>query len=548
MPDTKITAFAPPDDTAAPFVRVLHLPPGPSSDEVFERGREWIKTCCSSHKQCKVVGREGLSLLPTRVIDVGMIGDEGNASAVRLHISADGEHGEYACLSYCWGGDQFKLTSENLGKLEVEVPTTALSLTVADAVEVTRRLGLRYLWVDALCILQDNDQDKAREITQMGAIYKNSTITIAAATARAANEGFLRTPRIPPPSAVVKIPLPNGDVGPVHLTLEAFVEQGSQRSMKYHPLDGRGWCLQEYLLSPRLLYFSKWNVEWQCQHGDVLFVYDDLFGEKRTTSRTFRLPPGLFGTATAGDLWRKMDKGLMEPMYNDRYTLWQRVVEDYSTRSLTFANDKLPALAGISAELQQLWKDEYMFGMWRKLLPRMLAWGVRGKEGGQRIAGVPSWSWASVSAPVTVTKMRQPQITNFALEETSVHEKLGGISGSRVPRLEVTGTLIKSPGDLRKMLVEGKDDLQVRLDLDEPADPLSWSYLVVDSFTWYEPVGYTPMKCYEATYLLLREVEDGVYERVGVALYKLKRKMSSEKDTPWFKMSKAKPTAGIKLV
>jgi hypothetical protein len=128
------------------------------------------------------------SILPARVIDVGSSTD----SFVRLHISQNLEEGQYSALSYCWGGpQQYVMTNSNIEAMKAGIPLDALPLTIQDAVLVTRDLGLHYLWIDALCIIQDNENDKMHEIEQMGKIYKRSTVTIAAANTTCAQDSFL---------------------------------------------------------------------------------------------------------------------------------------------------------------------------------------------------------------------------------------------------------------------------------------------------------------------------------------------------------------------
>ncbi len=367
-------------DPAAEFVDVLQPPFDPTSDIVFDTARGWIETCQRSHRQCQVTDRTGLSLLPTRVLDVGT----SDAPTLRLHVSSSGEmavRGEYACLSYCWGGDQFKTLLDTVEELKVHIPIDQLSLTVADAVEVTRRLALRYLWVDALCIVQDSYEDKAREIARMGAIYKNSTVTIAAATARAASEGFLRRPPPTLRAAAVRIRLPNGQIGIVRLTLSYFYEAGQARLGRDHPLDSRGWCLQEYLLSPRLLIFSMFNVERACQIDEGV-AGDGPLGRGQIFRANFRLPTAIFGGETIREQLRRLRRRDVHPSFpRERVRLWQQIVNDFSCRELTDLRDRLPALAGIAGELQKAWGDEYMFGVWRRLLPWTLAWGALMPEG-----------------------------------------------------------------------------------------------------------------------------------------------------------------------
>ncbi len=116
---------------------------------------------------------------------------------VKLHeTNPDGELGSYAALSYCWGSHQsFVASTKSLERLKSGFPIENLPPTIKDAVEVTRKLGLRYLRVDALCILQDCKKDKTFQIERMGSIYKNATVTIAASMASSVTNGFLRTPR-----------------------------------------------------------------------------------------------------------------------------------------------------------------------------------------------------------------------------------------------------------------------------------------------------------------------------------------------------------------
>lgn len=515
----------------------MRPPLDPASDVVFDKARKWIKTCCSSHKQCRVTGKDGLSFLPTRVIDVGV----GDGDALKLHVSAEDEQAEYACLSYCWGGDQFKTTCANLEKLTAEIPGDSLAQTVADAAEVTRRLGLRYLWVDAFCIVQDSDGDKAKHIYTMGAIYKNSAVTIVAATASAASQGFLRTPREPLPTAVVNLPLPNGEIGPVHLALEELTRQGPWRGKSYHPLDQRGWCLQEHLLSPRLLYFSNWNVEWHCQHGDVQFVYDDLFGRTKSTPNSFRLEPGIFGAASINDIAARTYSFARTPL---RLNLWRRIVEDYTRRGLTVPSDRLPALAGITRELEQVWQDECVFGMWKSLAASLLGWQATKRS--TRSGMAPTWSWASVSGSVTLA-ISDPAHTKMELEPSQISFDGGVQDGvaepgqqSDFPRLTLTGKVIEpQPATIHTR----EESAAWRFDLDEPILRHEVSHLLLEYHSsLVDRQKRTEMRC-----LAIRKVEDGVYERVGVLNYEYKRGVLEE-DTPWLNLVKKASKIQIQMV
>jgi hypothetical protein len=160
----------------------------------------------------------------------------------------------------------------------------SLVLNVVDAVEVTRRLGLRYLWVDALCIVQDSDEDKASKIVRMGAIYKNGAVTITAATRRAAREGLLprqRTVRL----AAVRLRLPSGDVGVVRLSDSHLFHAGQGgRSRKDRPSAVKRTRVLPSGVSPvaPAAHFlpSDFNVGRQCQIGRIEFTGGGAFGHQ----------------------------------------------------------------------------------------------------------------------------------------------------------------------------------------------------------------------------------------------------------------------------
>ncbi|KAH8586049.1 heterokaryon incompatibility, partial [Bisporella sp. PMI_857] len=104
-------------------------------------------------------------------------------SGCKLRVTKHRENGkgDYITLSYCWGGPKnICLRKDNLEELESGIEIHFLPQTFQDAIEVTRKLDIRFLWIDALCILQDDSDDKLKEIWNMGEIYRDSFVTIAA--------------------------------------------------------------------------------------------------------------------------------------------------------------------------------------------------------------------------------------------------------------------------------------------------------------------------------------------------------------------------------
>lgn len=304
------------------------------------------------------------------------------AGRCRLHVSTQDERAEYATLSYCWGDAQKHclLTEAVLEEWKQEIRLEDLPRLVQDAVAMTTSLGIRYLWVDALCILQDNAEDKMQEIKRMGRIYKNSRVTIAAATSQGVSDSFI-APREELHFATLPFSCSDGRTGTVSLANRIYSHSPEQ------PLDRRGWALQEYLLSPRFLMFGGTELTWHCQTqvfksiGESHIHYYEL---------AQRLPTSIFD-------------GRHPPLFKpkQKFDLWASIAQNYSMRRLTFPEDKLIAIAGIASELSRLWKDSYLYGCWGLLMIQCLGWrrspNVKQNLPGSGPEQAPSWSWLSMN-------------------------------------------------------------------------------------------------------------------------------------------------------
>ncbi|KAB2100385.1 hypothetical protein AG0111_0g11198 [Alternaria gaisen] len=242
----------------------------------------------------------------------------------------------------------------NITSLSSGFAATQLPQTPADAVIVTRRLGFRYLWVDALCIVQNSAEDKAVEIDKMGSIYKNSALTIVASSARSAGEGFLKV-RNEPDYCNLPFLLPNGKFGTAHV----------MRRAEHHsvtPLDSIGWTLQEWVLSPRKLCYGEKELLWYCE-----------------TSHFKKVTPSPLTLMT----------GPLTSLHPKR-----------SLRTLLHREQRSPeCAAGIINELKSLWRDECSYGLWHESFLKLLSWyhfsnGCKSSHS-NRLEIASSWSWAS---------------------------------------------------------------------------------------------------------------------------------------------------------
>ncbi|KAF2240899.1 HET-domain-containing protein [Trematosphaeria pertusa] len=301
---------------------------------------------------------------------------------------------EYLCLSYCWGGDQaFKLRKGKVMDTYREaLPYDHLPQTLKDALTATKSLGYRYIWIDSLCIIQDDEQDKVEQLPLMPAIYEGATVTIVAARASSCREGFLQPLK---PSFVY----PNGTF-----------------FLPYHPVDSRAWILQEEVLSPRLIVYGSTALWWSCPCE--------------------RKVPYRFAGKDNWPLWED-PPAFVNPFYD-----WAKIIEIYSRRQLTMPDDKLVAVAGLAAAYARSAdniseKLEYLAGIWRHTLPYGLLWRVDDHRHPRPVMyRAPTWSWASVNGEInyqTIPREKpdsvsQAKVLQCTVEPRSADFRYGAIA------------------------------------------------------------------------------------------------------------------------
>jgi Heterokaryon incompatibility protein (HET) len=331
-----------------------------------------LKVCQERH----LCSTNSIPYLPTRVIDVGSATSK---QPLHLRVSQKDEKAHYAALSYCWGGKQRVTTTlATIDAYMKRLPASTLPKTIQDAIKVTQKLGIRYLWVDAFCIVQDSPKDLAKEIDAMGTIYNQATITIAAIGAASVEDGFLQcfsTER----SGSLAFQLPKGLVTSVTVIEKRPEWAGG-------PLDKRAWGFQEFHLSARLLlYGSNGDLRWHCEHDRFARLFDKGPSLKRGRKHTY---------LKMGDRSNRPQSSPVRP--------WSDLVEEFSQRILTYAEDRLPALAGIARHMSGILQDDYLAGIWRSDLVAQLSWSILPDTPGyfQPCPTAPSWSWASVNRPI----------------------------------------------------------------------------------------------------------------------------------------------------
>ncbi|KAF2188055.1 HET-domain-containing protein [Zopfia rhizophila CBS 207.26] len=351
----------------------------------------WMTRCKKSHKLCNT-SPDNTHPLPSRIIDVGL--DENTRP--RLLVSDGTASARYATMSHCWGSHMpFRLISNNISKLQEEIPIPELSKSFQDAFTITRRLGLRYLWVDSLCIIQDSETDWREQSARMSQIYSNSYCNIAAAHAADGTHGcfIARSPDLIKPFQI------DLNWGPLPGPYYAIKWLYWREKVLEPPLNKRAWVCQERFLSPRNLYFGETELYWECCEVAASEHFPSGLPPSLVTSSPKGIIPHIDGARI------RKGKRMMENSMLDAFTVWNRIVDEYTRGQLTYPTDKLVALSGMAKEMCKHTQSEYVAGMWRKHLAYQLLWEVTGIQWVIRrsrpVAYIaPSWSWASMNGHI----------------------------------------------------------------------------------------------------------------------------------------------------
>ena len=375
------------------------LPPNlvPDSPLAFTRARGWLEECDRDHPDCRrVLDRP---YMPKRVLEIDAAGGVRLATGVPT--------APYAALSYCWGGDQpAKTVRACLGAYAEAIALPTQPLTIRDALTVTRGLGLRYLWVDALCIVQDDDADKDEQIGQMYAVYRGAYVTISAATAARSADGFL-SPRRRFAGFRLAARLADNVFGEVLAVPEATAGFYPDPQDGQYPLFSRGWTYQEHQLSPRILVYGQQETVFWCaasSHRD---------GSERRLWQRQLYPMRIFylGQLAVAEGSRQEQQQQQQPQEQEEgnpLAGWADVVENYTSRELTVGDDKLPAVAAVAEKYARatapnpIPATDYLAGLWRRDLAPHLLWRVwdPSKTSRPQRYRAPSWSWASLNGAI----------------------------------------------------------------------------------------------------------------------------------------------------
>ena len=346
-------------------------------DVCFELARKWRTTCLENHRESCL--RTINPIFPTRIIDVGPV--DGSCEP-RLWITKL-EEGNWVALSHCWGkGPQFMTTLHNIADRKRAIPFKDMPQTFQDAIITTRKMGYQFLWIDSLCIVQDDHDDWVAESIRMGDYYKHAILTISADSAPEDHVGFLNQDREDYLSTVVKV-APNYEVG-----IRKMYPCANFRNRDTW-VSKRAWTLQEFVLSPRTLHYTAEQIIWECQTRKYCESSDNSQGD--SDAAQYGCMKRFFAKPSVGkEIFPDLQK-FFDPSYR-----WYSLVSDYFQRDLTFRSDILAAISGLAKEIQRQTSHTYSVGIWLEAIEVGLLWQVDGAKKKSETYCGPSWSWVSV--------------------------------------------------------------------------------------------------------------------------------------------------------
>jgi len=227
--------------------------------------KRWM-AACQKHPNCSSQAATSTSAeMPTRLLDLAA---PGLGEDLLLHETVPADKVQYATLSHKWGNNALiTTTASNLQQRFTRIYIQSLPLTFRDAIIFSRRMGVRYLWIDSLCIVQDSDDDKGREIPKMASIYGNAVFNIAASAAADATEGLFRersADLFKPTELPLNFQLADGSRKTCFATLSRLLHSRSSQELR-SKLDDRGWIFQERALSRRVFSFEGHMLWFECR-------------------------------------------------------------------------------------------------------------------------------------------------------------------------------------------------------------------------------------------------------------------------------------------
>ncbi|SPO03606.1 uncharacterized protein DNG_06289 [Cephalotrichum gorgonifer] len=459
----------------------VHVPTSTKSPEALSWVNEKLAACLQSHPTCNATQ----DFLPTRLVDVGF-----HTPIVKLtETFGIPPTTLYLALSHCWGPPESittKLTTANYANYKQGIPISSLPLTFQHAVELARSLSVRYIWIDSLCIIQDDAADWRAEAATMCSVYQHSHLTIAAAASSSGKGGLFYESPMSEATGVLADGRP----------YSVFARREIKHMDRQFPLLKRGWVLQERVLSPRMVFFGEHELLWECREcqtcqcsphsGGIETIIEKLSPEAPSTQN--KAPP-------AAETVRR----------------WHDLVEAYTELGLTVPGDIFAAIYGIADCLSPLHDGRLLAGMWEDSMASDLAWR-RSIPSAQRLGSwrAPTWSWASIQGPVFWDEVLSlcPAEERFGILRTPRTSDVPPTVGFSDRAIRLRGVVVPLPyGHVRYYLGRKQcyiEDVAVQMDLGEDV----YCLRLLHSHGKYTSI-----------VLCRTDPANHVYERIGIAQF-----------------------------
>jgi hypothetical protein len=512
------------------------------SEQPRQSANRWFHQCLEQHSACN---RERLATTwyPTRLLWL-QEPSQSHDSIRLIETAKEAPSGPYATLSHCWGGASFlQLKKTSLSTFCAGIPTTELPKTFQEAILVARFLGISYIWIDSLCIMQDKDDlsDWYREAASMDRVYMHSLCNISATDAKDGSHGLFRNRDLHHVrQARAKVCVTEFQCPTKYVDCIVHDLSLQRASVRNSVLGQRGWVLQETVLAPRVLHFAAHQLFWECREHAACERYPGGFPEDFGAMR-FKVDQD-YGARDQDASGTRHDVAHASTRPDD-WRGWSSLISAYTSMSLTCPSDKLIALSGIAKQYAARYDDTYVAGMWRKKLLHQLLWFVT--HNATRMEGslqthptvyrAPSWSWAAIDCRVQQVPDDFYSCFLFQVEDVGIVHATN----------DTTGGILKGWLDLKAQLKPTQLLWRRRRDVYN-TDVYSWHMVINDvEETWcegirldkhtsderafdgdnansrlfYMPAGRVAHKIdYHAIrFLLFRvlDVDQGIYERLG---------------------------------
>lgn len=381
---------------------------------------------------------------PTRLMEIGSGPESGT---VRL-IENNEDGIPYATLSYCWGKlpsngkSEWLTTTTNVNSRRMGMQRSDLPQTLQDSITISEKLGIQHLWIDALCIIQDSEDDWAVEAAKMGGIYLGSIVTIVPATSSSSGHGCfnqrststIEVLRAHEKLISIQSSFSDGRVSNLHIVtsermLDRYgygipgegleIEDAYQCQVSKGPWVNRAWTMQEHVFSPRVLFYTSQMLLWQCGHCRLSedrypqMQGDSLYPLQLVSNGAEQGPD----SALTADTW------------------YCGLIEEYTRRQITFDRDRMVAIGALAKATSWGRQIPYVAGLWKDSVRVGLMWYRDGPGSKSTSTTCPSWSWASQSSPVSYEFLRfsrqyrgfMPRVLDVHVEVADVRNPFGDV-------------------------------------------------------------------------------------------------------------------------